>query len=122
MSVEAGNDARQVFVQAISGGERRWRVSTAGGTQPQWRADGRELYFMAPDGLLMAAAVGASPDFTVDTPVPLFRAPVTKNPFFFRNTYQANADGTRFLVNEITVEAGAEPITVMSNWAQSLAR
>ena len=64
----------EVFVQAFPGGQPRTQVSTAGGTQVRWSADGGEIFYSAPDGMMMAAAVAlsdASPD--VKLPVPLFR-------------------------------------------------
>jgi hypothetical protein len=42
----------------------KWQVSTGGGTQPRWRQDGKELYFIATDKSLMAVTVagGAQED------------------------------------------------------------
>src|SRR5438093_12638456 len=46
--------------------------TTGGGIQPRWRADGKELYFVAPEGKLMAASItAAGATFSADTPVPL---------------------------------------------------
>jgi Tol biopolymer transport system component len=38
----------------------KWTVSTAGGTQPRWRGDGKELFYVAPDGKLMAVEIKAN--------------------------------------------------------------
>ena len=38
----------------------QWQVSTAGGLDPRWRSDGKELYYIAPEGQLMAASIAAS--------------------------------------------------------------
>ena len=48
-SVPAGD----CTLPAAAGGQ--WQVSTAGGISPCWAADGKELYYIAPDGTLMAA-------------------------------------------------------------------
>jgi hypothetical protein len=72
------------------------RVSVDGGGQPQWRRDGRELFFVAPDGQLMAASVRegtGGPE--VELPSALFR---TFWPTPTTNHYGVSADGQRFLV------------------------
>jgi Tol biopolymer transport system component len=45
---------REVYVRPFPSGDGQWKVSTAGGEQPRWRADGRELYFVRADGAMMA--------------------------------------------------------------------
>ena len=55
-------------------GGRGRRCRPAGGTQVRWSADGNEIFYVAPDGKMMAVSIafgGASPD--VKLPVPLFQ-------------------------------------------------
>jgi Tol biopolymer transport system component len=98
-------------------GAGRWQVSTAGGVFPVWRADGRELYFLSPEGALMAAGVeveGAS--LRPGTPVKLFDTRILgggKDNATGRQ-YDVAADG-RFLVNEMP-EGETPPITLLQNW------
>src|SRR5207245_9450570 len=47
----------EVYVQPFSGGGPRVQVSTNGGSQPRWRRDGRELFYIALDGRLMATSL-----------------------------------------------------------------
>ena len=54
-SNESGRN--EVYVQEFPEASSKWQVSTAGGRQPSWRADGREIYYRAPDGTLMAVPV-----------------------------------------------------------------
>jgi hypothetical protein len=64
----------EVFVQSFPDARARTQVSTTGGTQVRWRSDGNEIFYVAPDGRMMAASIvlgGASPD--VKLPVPLFQ-------------------------------------------------
>ena len=62
---------------SVSRSEREAQVSTNGGIEPRWGADVKELYFIAPDGKLMAASISASSaNFETTTPVPLFPARV----------------------------------------------
>jgi eukaryotic-like serine/threonine-protein kinase len=69
---------REVYVRPFrgmpAGTEGQWQVSTAGGTFPRWRADGRELYFVDPAGRMMAAAVTTvEARFEAGTPAVLFQ-------------------------------------------------
>jgi Tol biopolymer transport system component len=71
------------------------QVSTAGGTQPRWRADGQELYFLAPDGSLMAAPVPGGDAAHIGEARRILPASMT---LVIRHAYTAAADGQRFLV------------------------
>ena len=88
-------------------------ISSAGGTQPRWRRDGKELFYLAPDRKLMAVAVKTGPTFEVDSPRPLFQTML--DPSAFRQAYAVSADGNRFLLNT-PVETVAQPLTVVLNW------
>jgi hypothetical protein len=98
----------------------RWQISTAGGSHPRWRRDGRELYYLAPDRKLMAVEVRAGETFQPGVPRVLFTAPV--NPpgvtthGLLAYQYDVSADGQRFLINALLEEAPASPITVVLNW------
>ena len=76
-------------------------VSTGGGTQPRWRRDGKELFFLSSDSKMMAAAVTTTPEFkTIGSPISLFAAPVSNvgtgiNAF----RYDVSRDGQRFLID-----------------------
>jgi eukaryotic-like serine/threonine-protein kinase len=94
----------------------RWQISTTGGTQPRWRKDGKEIFYLAPDKRLMAAAVnGQKSAFEVGAVRSLFdtRAPSTINP---RSAYDVSPDGQHFLVNTLAEEAASAPITLVVNW------
>ena len=65
---------REIYVQGFTPGKpassARWQVSTNGGRYPRWRGDGRELYFLALDGTMMAVPVdGSGPSFRSSAPV-----------------------------------------------------
>ena len=63
----------EVVVQPFPDAGGKWQVSTAGGVAPRWRADGKELYFLAPDATMMAVPVtAAGTSFEAGTPVALF--------------------------------------------------
>ncbi len=100
-----------------SGAGGQWQVSTSGGHSPRWRADGKELYYIAPDGKLMAAPIAAS-GATVEpgTPRALFQTrifgggTVTNLGIY----YDVSSDG-RFLI-DTGLEDSASPITLLQNW------
>jgi Tol biopolymer transport system component len=95
-------------------GSVRIPVSTKGGDKPRWRRDGKELYYIAPDGGLMAVSVATTPTFTVGVPVALFEVRVPKGSFF---PYDVAQDG-RFLVDTLDGRATdpAAGLTVVLNW------
>jgi hypothetical protein len=115
VSDESGG--QQVYVQSFPtlGGQRQ--ISTAGGTQPRWRRDGKELFYLAPDRKLMAVAVKTGAIFEAESPRALFQTAL--NVSAFRQSYGVSADGQRFLLNA-SVESGSPPITVVLNWAALL--
>lgn len=98
-STEAG--ITQVFVTAFPVPGERWLVSTGGGSDPQWRGDGGELYYIAPDQTLMAVSVETAPAFNARTPEPLFRASLDPTSLAFGPAYAPAPDGQRFLVVEV---------------------
>ncbi|HVS81530.1 MAG TPA: protein kinase [Pyrinomonadaceae bacterium] len=112
----------EVYVQTfpVSGG--KWQVSTNGGAQPRWRRDGKEIFYLAPDRKLMAVDVKAdATTLDVSTPRVLFQTRVVSYPVP-RNSYDASADGRRFVIITPLEEATATPITVIINWTADLKR
>jgi serine/threonine protein kinase len=98
----------------------RWQISTNGGMQPTWRADGRELFYVGPDQALMSVEVGGTTDLEAAPPVPLFKANFPPSVPAYWRYYVPSADGKRFLVAALLAEAGATPINVVLNWAAAL--
>ena len=112
--------AWEVYVQPFRREGERVRVSVDGGGQPQWRRDGRELFFVAPDGQLMAASVGEGPGGPeVGLPSALFS---TFRPSPTTNHYGVSADGQRFLVMRPAGEASRLQMHVILNWTSLLER
>jgi Tol biopolymer transport system component len=107
----------EVYVQSFPGPGGKVRVSIAGGTDPRWHPNGRELFFLAPDGKLMAASVRTSGSaFDPGTPTALFqtRTAVGGNANLFPQ-YAVARDG-RFLINVPDTASSAAPIMVIVNW------
>jgi Tol biopolymer transport system component len=113
--------AHEVYVRRFPGADGKWQVSTHGGAQPRWRRDGKELFYLAPDGKLMAAAVKAGlPTFETGTPEALFNTGITASFVERRNHYVVTRDGQRFLVNISAEDENSAPITVVMNWDAAL--
>jgi dipeptidyl aminopeptidase/acylaminoacyl peptidase len=107
-STEAGDPEVYVspFPPVPSG--RRWLVSKGGGTQARWRRDGKELYFLSPDRMIVAAAVSASgADFEVGALQPLFDI---RLPYGQYHAFDVTADGQRFLVDTLVTLPGTSVI------------
>jgi hypothetical protein len=109
----------EVYAETIPKSDRRWSVSTNGGSEPRWRADGREIYYLSEDRTLMAVAVSDGPSFGV--PRPLFQTHVAAGVTANRTHYVPSADGRRFLVN-VASNAVPSPITVVLNWTATLTK
>ncbi len=106
----------QVVVQSFPAQTRTWPISINGGVQPRWRADGRELYFIAADRKMMATAIVSSGSaFEAGTPVALFPTRIVHSRLTgLHAQYAVSRDG-RFLINE-TAEDSVAPITLVLNW------
>lgn len=117
------NDSGQheVYAQPFRGAGERVRISTGGGVQARWRADGRERFYVALDGRLMAVPIGRSDDGRLlrpGTPTALFPAGLGPLRSVARHSYIASPDGQRFLLERVIEEAAA-PISVIVNWKPS---
>ena len=94
-----------------------------GGSQPAWRADGKEIFFVAPDGMMMAVPVESGEDFfRPGTPKPLFQTRLEFDPLSGLGVrqYDVTPDGQRFLLNQHVADSTDAPITVVVNWPKLL--
>jgi Tol biopolymer transport system component len=107
----------EVYVETFPRSDRKWPVSTNGGYQPRWRADGREIYYLSNDRQLMAVAVGTGPSFGI--PKALFESRTAGVVTANRTQYVPSRDGQRFLVN-MSTDTPVSPITVVFNWTATL--
>jgi serine/threonine-protein kinase len=114
----------QIIVQPfpqVSGG--RWQVSTEGGTRPAWSPTGKELFFAAPNGAIMAVSFDDGPAFKVLKTVKLFDWPTLSVPGPGR-TYDVTRDGQRFLMikegDSDKPQAAAATLRVVLNWTEEL--
>jgi len=113
----------EVYIQSfpISGG--KWQVSNAGGDQPQWRGDGKELFYLAADRTLMSAAISGTSSLEVGRPESLFQTAVPLTGITDdRNNFSPTQDGQRFVINSLADAENSQPLILVLNWAAELKR
>lgn len=113
----------EVFVRPFGAAGGPWLISTAGGSDPRWRNDGLELYYLSPDRALMAVSVGAGAQFEASGPNRLFQARMS-GPLGLgvRFNYAVGPGGRRFLITADAPEAVPPAIEVVLNWSADIAK
>jgi len=111
----------EIYVRPFGRPGRAERISLNGGTQPRWRRDGSEIFFVAGDGQLMAVPIkrGTSTDsLETGAPLPLFATHIGGATIMGadQQQYVVSADGQRFLINTIVEDTTSTPITLVLNW------
>lgn len=98
-------------------------ISIAGGMQPEWRRDGKELFYISADRKLTAVPVVTDDEtFTAGAPRTLFDADVPEPTAPYPTDYAVTADGQRFLVNTVVDQPTRPALTVILNWAAALTK
>jgi eukaryotic-like serine/threonine-protein kinase len=109
----------EVVVQSFPERRCKAQVSVNGGIQARWSANGKELYFIAPDLKLMASTIDVTKcPIEVGVSQPLFQTnlAVGTGPLISKQQYDVSSDG-RFLINQAVVPAaGPPPIKILLNW------
>jgi hypothetical protein len=107
----------EVYVSPFSRSGGKRQISTNGGIKPRWRRDGKEIFYLSPEGQLMAAEVRISSETVeVGTTRALFGGIPTSNGY----GYDISADGQRILATVAKQQKSNEPITLVQNWAAGL--
>jgi eukaryotic-like serine/threonine-protein kinase len=96
----------------------KWMMSRDGGTSPLWRRDGKEMFYLSPDGMAMAVEVSTSGAFRAGIPRALFKVP--PGVLF----WDVSPDGKRFLMAAPSPTSASSqlPFTVVLNWQSALKR
>jgi hypothetical protein len=107
----------EIYVQEFPEARNKWQISTAGGSQPFWRGDGRELYYRS-GARVIAVPLPAGDGFTAGAPAPLFEARFAS--VLLRAHYRPTPDGQRFLLVAPLGDEASQSATVMLNWTAAL--
>jgi len=109
--------AYEIDVMSFPEGRGKVRVSRAGGRQPYWRSDSRELFFVSDARKLYSLKVPeGGPSREIE---PEFLFDMHANVANTRNSYIPSADGSRFLVHQV-LDTEDAPINVISNWPAAI--
>jgi dipeptidyl aminopeptidase/acylaminoacyl peptidase len=116
-----------VYIQSFPDRRGPWLASVDGGVDPRWGPDGRELFYVAPDGKLMAVEIHVEADgYAVKPgpPTPLFPTRLATGAnitvgFISTPQYAVASDG-RFLMNVTVDDTVVSPISIILNWATLL--
>jgi Tol biopolymer transport system component len=122
VSNESGRD--EIYVQAFPPSGAKFQISTGGRSQPQWRMDGTELFYLATDQMLMTVPVklgrSGSESFQAGLPKPLMTVPLVATAGIGVRSYAVSTDGQRFLIPSVAGGGTAPSITVVLNWQAGL--
>jgi len=113
----------EVYISPFPDARSKWLVSRAGGEEPRWRADGKELFYVSSEGKLMATRVKLGVSFESTTPVALFqtrgRQKISSQDVF---SYAVSQDGNRFLFNTLLDQRETPPLSILLNWEAEMAK
>jgi Tol biopolymer transport system component len=116
VSTESGR--REVFVQSFPPAGGKWQISNGGGTEPSWRGDGKEIYFLSGSKFEAVDVKATGSSFEAGIPKDLFE--VQLDNVNRRNRYLAAADGQRFLFVTTPKSLDTLPFMVVQNWQTAL--
>jgi eukaryotic-like serine/threonine-protein kinase len=106
----------EIYVTTFPTAAGKWQVSQSGGSEPRWRGDGKEIFYIGAGGTLTAVPVSTTGTFASGNSTPLFhtqlRAQVSSTDQF---TYDATKDGQRFLVNRYAKPPQVAPLRIILN-------
>jgi eukaryotic-like serine/threonine-protein kinase len=112
----------EIYLRPFPVGTSSVVISVGGGSEPSWRRDGKELFYLAADGGLMSVALTATDVVKASRPSELFRTHIPGDRHRNGTSYAATADGRRFLVTTAVGDPPQAAITVMLNWVQAVQR
>jgi serine/threonine protein kinase len=106
----------EIYVTTYPTAAGKWQVSRGGGTEPRWRGDSKEIFYIGPGSTLMAVPITSDGTFAAGNPTPLFRtqlrAQVSSTDQF---SYDVTKDGQRFVVNRYAKPVQVAPLHIILN-------
>jgi eukaryotic-like serine/threonine-protein kinase len=119
VSNETGTD--EVFLRDSDGTPGQWQISKGGGSVARWRGDGREIFYLSPEGRMMVVAIESLAPVRIGEPKVLFDLP--GEPHRDEPVFQdISADGQRILLNVPTENRSSVGFQIVLNWWSQLTR
>jgi eukaryotic-like serine/threonine-protein kinase len=111
----------EIYVTSFPQARSKWQLSTGGGEQPRWAGNGKEIFFLSPDGTMMTVPVRTGATFDAGAPAALFQANVREPAANSEQAmYDVDATGQRFLINTPVKKATTQPLSIVLNWNAGL--
>src|SRR5262249_12638027 len=107
----------EVYVSSFPAATGKWQISSTGGTQPRWRHDGREIFYLAANRKLISVEIKEGANFELGESKVMFE---TRCRYTGNVAYDVAPDGKKFLLNSIVSEENASPLTVVVNWPSEM--
>ncbi len=109
----------EIYVRPFGGGGGKWLISSRGGLNPQWRADGRELFYRDEEDWFWSVSIDPAAGFSAGTLQRMFQRPTLRSSYA-RNRFAVSRDGQRFLINASTTAATRPSFQVTLDWLAEL--
>ncbi|MBK5294888.1 MAG: serine/threonine-protein kinase [Acidobacteriia bacterium] len=110
----------EIYLRNFPTGDRKWKITHDGGTDPRWRKDGKDLFYVS-GNRLTAVAMTLSPEPATGAVTPLFSDPELPSPRYHH--YDVSPDGQRFVLPQ-RATGGEQPpsaIRIVQNWFSEFA-
>ena len=106
----------EIYATTFPGAAGKWQVSRGGGTQPRWRGDGKEIFYLGPRNILTWVPVSTEAGFSTGVPAQLFqlhtRPPVSNTDLY---VYDLSKDAKRFLIARYVKPEHVPPLQIVLN-------
>ncbi|HET9217011.1 MAG TPA: protein kinase [Terriglobia bacterium] len=112
----------EIYIVPFPSLDSKVPISSGGGVMARWRQDGRELFYLSPDGKLMSVAITLSADgktLKAGAAAALFQTEaltLEPSPDINGHNYEVSRDGKRFLLYTRGEDSITSPITLIQNW------
>ena len=118
VTTETGRN--ELYLKAVYGGGKQ-QLTSAGGWQSRWAADGKTIYYVNDEGLVSALPVTVHGEAVEPGKARgLFKAPSLMPASFYSASWDVTADGHRFVLNVSGDEEDQSRATLISNWRSRL--
>ena len=108
----------QIYAKEIGGSGNRFQLTTDGGDQALWSADGKEIFYVGFDRVLRSLPVRNLSPLVVGEPVKLFKLDIPSLSLSgYRSYYLPSPDGKRVLVNALVSRENEPGLRVILNWS-----